>query len=261
MKKLSVTAIITFIVITLSGCANKSTSPNLYNEETFKSNNKAIAFIQIAQGDDPKEAQPLGYTLKKLSDSNSESIHVDPPSTFFSTHSTINYAKNIIMLTPGIYYFDKITLFTEDNIIYWLSPPGFLNKEIVYGAFEVKAEDVISLGKLVISNDSNPHFKVYDDIEKVRKDLNKAGYTDLANRVKVRTFYNSGSAYLKNNKGKTELVSNTEIEEYEKKLLSIINTTPTGNHWYYTVQVLPHSEPLFQNYDFSPFLPAYQTGN
>ncbi|CAN0602935.1 unnamed protein product, partial [Ectocarpus sp. 12 AP-2014] len=56
-----------------------------------------------------------------------------------------------IVLEPGLYYIDKITLLTEGNLNRWYPSPGLTENLIVYGAFRVKAGEVLSLGRLDVT--------------------------------------------------------------------------------------------------------------
>ncbi len=217
MNKLYPIIIAVIFITNLSGCASSIPTLDKYNDAEFQTGSKAVVFIQVSEGNNPEEATPLHYTLSKLQKIPNE-YSVVSTRTFYFKHTDINYANSMMMLDPGIYYINHVTLLSSFYNNHWFSSPGLHHNTILYGAFEVKAGDVASIGKLVIPYNMCLPFNKYNDIERVKKDLKKAGYIDLANKVQDHPFYNSGSTYIENQQGKYKLTSITEQYKHTKKI-------------------------------------------
>lgn len=97
-----------------------------------------------------------------------------------------NYSQSVYALEPGIYYISFLAI-DSDKGVYYSDAPG-INAEgkIAYGAFEVKAGDVLYLGDLECqwqSTNKVRKIRVKDELNSVKKDLAFAGHNDLAAKI------------------------------------------------------------------------------
>lgn len=97
-----------------------------------------------------------------------------------------NYSQSVYALEPGIYYISFLAI-DSDKGVYYSDAPG-INAEgkIAYGAFEVKAGEVLYLGDLECqwqSTNKVRKIRVKDELTMVKKDLAFAGHNDLAAKI------------------------------------------------------------------------------
>lgn len=119
-----------------------------------------------------------------------------------------------------LYYIDKITLLTEGNLNRWYPSPGLTENLIVYGAFTVKAGEVVSLGAIDVTGGK---FKHYDNFNALKEQLKGSDISELTDRLKIKTFYNRGSLLIKNEQNKiTHIVSSETVEQQRKQIIQEI---------------------------------------
>lgn len=226
LKVINGSFILTLLCI-LSGCANTSH----YYDPTQFSNEKGVVIVRITQNAPLTLNNTnigLNYNLKKVG--QNEVYNVNGNNSFLPGISNeIDYSTGIMMLDPGIYYINYISLNTEGNLRRWFPGPGLKtisNKEskkylISMGAFEVKAGKVTYFGHLNLSKSGTLPFNVINETEKVKSDLRKNGLTDLANKVEFGTFNQKGSVLIEKN-GKATFISSEEINNRINKQLDDI---------------------------------------
>ncbi|AIF81947.1 hypothetical protein I862_06965 [endosymbiont of Acanthamoeba sp. UWC8] len=215
MKHLQRFLILTCVLL-LSGCAGLIKSDfRLISEdfEGFNKNEKGIILFTILQNTDvgvfftDMKMLPNSYTLRKVSDEDKipKIIYRFQPSYL---KSKVNYyAQNMLFLEPGLYYIDEITPRPGGR---YFSSPGYKNGKIMYGAFEVKAGQVISLGSIDISDGK---LKFIREDEKIKKELHAEGYDELAANMKPGIFYEGGSAIKVHKNGQFNILPKAVIDK------------------------------------------------
>lgn len=211
----------------LTGCASPGLSSK-YNAEEFAQNQKGVVIVRISQ----KALQSfcntdlnLNYVLKRIG--QNEGYTIDAKNAYFSGISNKHdYADSILMLDPGTYYLDSMTLDTEQKGNYTITraylSPGIeeipndkFNQTLLfkYGAFQVNPGQVIYLGHLHLEKDGKLPFTVIKEFEKAKDDLTKRHHENLASRLKCAQFYQGRSIYLEDARGKITLLSASELDQ------------------------------------------------
>jgi len=127
------------------------------------------------------------FTLKNLASDNS--IYEYGYNYYSNTY-------HFIVLKPGIYYLDTINLKEiSADIIRYYPGPGLKNSKFNYGAFEVKGGEVLAIGLLNI-NSKKSTFRFIDDFERIKRDLEKSAYPELAPKLKRGKFFMPGSSVV-----------------------------------------------------------------
>lgn len=224
LKIIMVCVAVSFLTACATGLSSK------YNPQEFAKNQKGVVVVRMSQNDPGnlgKTDLNLTYHLKKVGDKNHYVI--TGKNAFFSGISNKhNYSDSIIMLDPGTYYIDYISLNSEEGYnsttLYSFPAPGYdtipsdkFNNALAfkYGAFTVNPGEVIYLGHLHLKGDRVLPFQNINEFEKAREDLSKK-HDNLALRIKPAQFYQGGSLYLEDNK-KAKLVSINEIEKIQSQ--------------------------------------------
>lgn len=117
---------------------------------------------------------------------------ISKPNSFFRPFS---YSHEIYSIEPGTYYISLVGNDFEQGI-YYSEAPG-INKDgvIAYGAFQVKAGEVVYLGDIECqwhSTNKVKKIQVLDKLAAVKKDLQDAGMHQLAARIVPTRFYSQG---------------------------------------------------------------------
>ncbi len=208
MKQFKKIGFILCIAAFLTGCAHK---PPQYNSKIFNesTSNKGVVILHRTEPLKNRKYFTEGdagimFIFKKLGDDKEYKLNY---MKLFTTE--YNYSDRVIMLDPGIYYIDEISLNPELNTIRFYKSPGIkiLKKNssiyiIKYGAFEVKSNQVTYLGHLKLTpyhNVGKLPFCAINEMEKLKRDLRARGYFDLAKQVVFEKFYNIGSLIVKRN--------------------------------------------------------------
>lgn len=139
---------------------------------------------------------------------------------------------SILMLEPGIYYIDYLSL--EENVSYGAgrsfsrSIKGYSaglqqisnknsNKYLVtIGAFEIKAGKVSYFGTLHLPKTGKFPYIITNEFDQVKTELNNNDLKDLASKLELQTFYQPGSVLIEKN-GVLSFVSSEEIMARHKK--------------------------------------------
>lgn len=163
------------------------------------------------------------YSIKKIGSKVSIPIfnnELDTYQIFTKKPKEPDLVKKHIVLEPGLYYIDKITLLTEGNLNRWYSSPGIAENLIIYGAFRVKAGEVISLGKLDVTGGK---FKHYDNFNALKEQLKGSDISELTDSLKIKNFYNRGSLLIKNEQNKIiRIISSETVEKQRKQIIQEI---------------------------------------
>lgn len=223
--------IILFVgVCLLSGCT--TSLPYKYKAEEFSKREKGVVVFNISQSDTGllrKSNINLSYHLKRLGEDGVYRVDVKN-GLFPGIYNTHSYSDSILMLEPGIYYIDHVTLCGDGNTEYWLPSPGieriaseqFEDAYVFkYGAFKVNAGDVVYPGHLYISGRGTYSYKNVNELEKAKTDLTNGNHVILAQQLKPTDFYKNGSLYL-NESGKYSLISTEQIEQARKKFVDTV---------------------------------------
>ncbi len=144
-----------------------------------------------------KAAQVKGYDLRKLITPKQLDLTTNEFRIMKPARSPIpySYSQSLYTIKPGIYYISYMAILSDQGVYYTeaagLSPRG----EIAYGAFEIKAGEVLYIGDLDAQWKSSNLVKkisVLDQLTQVKKDLTAAGHADLAAKITKAQFYAKG---------------------------------------------------------------------
>lgn len=111
-------------------------------------------------------------------------------------YNKYGYSSTVYALDPGIWYINFAFYSTSCDINFTKKPGLTAESKVMYGAFEVKAGDVLYLGDINFSWAKNDPFKmvtVTGDIEKAKKELQTSSYKKLIPFLKPVQFYPGGS--------------------------------------------------------------------
>lgn len=102
------------------------------------------------------------------------------------------YTESLYTIEPGTYYISYAYMDnpTDDNARTRTTKCQGLDREQqpIYGAFTVHEGDVLYLGDIKVNwRNSNPRqmFCMIDNLPCVKRDLNRAGYAELAQKIKL----------------------------------------------------------------------------
>jgi hypothetical protein len=204
-----------FLLFSISACG---VNHLVYNKERFNPEEKAVVFFYVTE-----QNVPLHFNIKKFGSKGNISIfnqELDTYQIFTKKPKERDLVKKHIVLEPGLYYIDKITLLTEGNLNRWYPSPGLTENLIVYGAFRVKEGEVLSLGRLDVTGSE---FKHYDNFNALKEQLKGSDISELSDRLKTKGFYNRGSLLIKSDKSKViRIVSSETVEHQRKKIIQEI---------------------------------------
>lgn len=140
----------------------------------------------------------------------------DPDHKYKHDYYITGYTKNLIFfdksydkcfysLEPGIYYISSAShsdaSFTYNTTLAGITPEG----RIVYGAFEVKAGEVLYIGNINFNwNSKGSLVTVSGSLNKAKKELmdSNSKYKNLASKMKYGSFYPAGSLVHVDKNGK-----------------------------------------------------------
>lgn len=130
---------------------------------------------------------------------------INPPDYVLTQHrivknsnlySKYGYSSTIYALDPGIWYIN-FAFYSNNSDIYFTKKPGLTaESNVMYGAFEVHAGDILYLGDITFSWAKFSPFKmvtVTGDIELAKKELATSSYKKLIPFLKQAKFYPGGS--------------------------------------------------------------------
>lgn len=130
---------------------------------------------------------------------------IHKPTIFFSV---FNYSKATYHLEPGIYYI-SFAFYEQKSNVHFTRLPGIKNGVIQYGAFEVKAGDVLYFGDIDfdwINMDKPKMITITNNFNEVKKDLINSGNRDLAVKITQAKFYPSGSKIIETECGESLII-------------------------------------------------------
>lgn len=235
MKKLKYLLLV-ISVFALNACSSFSKMPN-YSEKAFDSGENAVVFFNVVQMQPKGEFITIPYHLALYQNDNpkKKQVFFIPQQiewnwlltgpTYYKQQDVQNFNrnchKNFLFLKPGIYYIDFIQLLSEDYILYHMNyscvAPGCKDNAIIYGAFEVKAGDVLNLGTFVVKHDygsrNSQFFHEYGNIKQIKSYLFEKNKPHFAERVKNGKFFMKGSAIDKDEDGNNKIISQQELKE------------------------------------------------
>lgn len=221
-----------FVTTLISGCLT-TYSPDSYDSKVFSSGKKGIAVLQVTQYSPQvfeKTNFSLTYHLKKLGDDKKYIIY-SRNSFFPGISNEHDYTSSVMMLDPGIYYIDFIRLVNQGSLTRWYPSPGIkllsskggTKKYIIQmGAFEVKPGKVSYFGYLNLESSGKLPFKITNEIEKARTDINKNEQGEISNRLEFQPFYQAGSVLIETN-GKMSIIKREEIDHKLKEVMNKAN--------------------------------------
>jgi len=106
------------------------------------------------------------------------------------------YANSVYTVEPGTYYI-SYAYSDEGNVERHTQAPGLTETGTVeYGAFEVKAGDVVYLGDIEaewLSKDPSKMFHISGNLNLVKQELIAANHSALAEKLQTATFLPSGT--------------------------------------------------------------------
>jgi hypothetical protein len=179
----------------LSGCtvievakAVKKSSYHVFNESEFEEKKKGVVFFAVKsqifyEGSYHDSYHP--FFLKKIG-SKSAYMEIEGKERNFK-----KYLYKYIVLEPGIYYLDKVNVYTSYHSIQYYPSPGLVNDKFIYGGFEVKGGEVLNIGLLEVNGKAT--FKIIDETEKIEQDLKNSHHPEFIKKLKRGEFIMPGS--------------------------------------------------------------------
>ena len=214
--------VLLFLAIILSSCASHLIKPiPNYSPECFfhPDNKKGIVFLSITE-----DGVSLPFEIKKL-DETVPYIVRGSHNIFGSNLPSYN-KKNLLLLDPGIYYIDYISLLEINNTTRWFPSPGLEIRDgigmVKYGMFEVIANQVLFLGNI---NYTMNGLELQTNTSLLEKQLAESSdHKILLTKLTQGKLYTKGSAiYLKD--GKCRMIDVEEIRAWHLETIkNIINT-------------------------------------
>jgi hypothetical protein len=207
------TVCIFFLSVALSGCVHMLEEKNY---QKFLKGEKGVVLFTVSK---PYTKAPNGTISKK--ETRSFVLHKikDKAHKDNSYRQYISgvcredcYVENILFLDPGLYYIDEITVDHGWGVVYTLPSPGYKDHHVMYGAFEVKAGEVIGLGNLVVNRDSEKMLSFMREDDQIKKELQASKYHDMASKIVPGSFYESGSIIEIKDSGKKVIIPRALID-------------------------------------------------
>ncbi len=195
---------ILFVVLCLllTGC---STSVK-FNREEFEQKKKGVVFFKAKD-----QGVNEGVVLKSLVSSNPILEDGCDYNKKFYKNGILHAPYKFIILEPGIYYLDQINLKSSYDTMVFYPGPGLKNGKFKYGAFEVKGGEILAVGLLEIDSKQDK-YRLIDDFEEIKKDLEKSAYPELVPKLKRGKFFMPGSSVVAQD-GKFMLIDKKETEK------------------------------------------------
>lgn len=217
------------LAVITSGCVTTNSSPDSYDPKVFSSGQKGVVIMRIAQhAPGTLNSTDIGqtYGLKKIGGDKTYSVSEDnsPIPGIYNAH---DYASNVMMLDPGVYCIDSLSLNNKGRFRRWYPGPGVyavpantdMKKYFIrIGAFEVKPGKVSYFGYLKLPESGKFPFEVINESEKAKADLKNKDFKDLADKLEVQPFYQAGSVYIEG-QGKNSFISREEMEPRIKQYM------------------------------------------
>lgn len=211
-----------FIAILISGCATTPNSPDSYDPKVFSAGQKGVVIMRVTQHA-PKTLNNTdisqSYGLRRIG--GDKVYYVNENNSFIpGVYNAHDYSSSIMMLDPGIYYIDSLSLNDKGNLRRWYPSPGIalLSKKdgvkkyfVRRGAFEVKAGQILYLGYLKLPDSGKFPFQIINEVDKAKTDLRKNGLTDISDKIQFQQFYQAGSILIESN-GKFTVITREEME-------------------------------------------------
>ena len=201
--------LLTFLVI-LTACSNSMVK---YSREEFSKNERGVVFFDVKE-----DKLSIPFVLKRYGKDEKFSIEHQNSGLIFSSEDK-DMVKRMMFLEPGMYYITYISLLERGNLKRWYPGPGIKDSMIQYGAFEMKAGEVLSLGILNI-NDSK--FRLEDNFSLLRSQLLESDNDELETKLKRGAFYNRGSLLLKDRNENIRIAPVEAVEAQRKQILKEI---------------------------------------
>lgn len=193
--------------LTLTACSNTLLK---YSAEEFSKNERAVVFFDIKE-------DKLSVPFRIYSYEKEEMFDVEHKNSglIFSSEDK-DLVKRLMFVEPGTYFISYITLLEKGNMKRWLPGPSIDDNRLVkYGAFSVKAGEVISLG---ILNYNNPELVLEDNFVELKHQLADSDKSSLQAKLKRGKFYKRGSYVRKATKKGVEIIPIEVINEHRKSL-------------------------------------------
>jgi hypothetical protein len=128
---------------------------------------------------------------------------IHKPSYLFNV---FNYTKATYTIEPGIYYI-SFAFYEHNHNVNFTRKPGISKTGVVqYGAFEVKAGEVLYLGDVDfdwVNIDKPKMIHIVNNFNDVTKDLIASDHRDLAVKIEPAQFYPHGALISSNEAGTT----------------------------------------------------------
>lgn len=193
----------------LTGCG---ASMMKYSKEEFAKNERGVVFFDVKE-----DGLSIPFIIASSGDKEVHSVEQSNGMIFYTEDKDL--VKRMLFLEPGMYYISSITLLDRGNSKRWYPSPGVVNKVVQYGAFYVKAGEVLSLGILNIKDTKFLH--EYNFLT-LKYQLLKSDKAELVTKLKQGTFYERGSLVIKTKDNKRKIVSAAVVENQRKQLINEI---------------------------------------
>lgn len=178
------------------GCTSQVEKLTTINKTVRQDGDKAMVVVKINNFDylditklDNISAKPQQYRILK-------------PQRMF----VYNYAQSMYSIEPGIYYISFIAIDSSQGVYYSEAPGIDAQGKVAYGAFEIKAGEVLYLGDFECqwkSTNTIKKLSLFNKLNEVKRDLDLVGHQDLAAKITTAKYYPKG-ATLSLNEIKTE---------------------------------------------------------
>jgi len=222
MNKIKITLFL-IGVIALTGCVKQAPR---YNPHDFQAahSKKGVVIFQMSEPVKNRKIYPDGDIAPPISINKIGSDEKYDLNYYTVFDHKYNYSERMVMLDPGVYYIDTITLHIHNSgrVLRKYKSPGIKKLHshpdvfmILRGAFEVKENKVTYLGHLKLRPKwdlGELPFTVHNEIHKVKSDLLSSKFAELSEQVELGTFYNIGSVIM-TEKGKSTLIDLKDLKD------------------------------------------------
>lgn len=210
------------LAVVTSGCSTTNPAPDSFDPKVFSSGQKGVVILRVVQhAPGILNSTDIGqsYDLVKIGTDKKYSVS-EANSPIPGIYNTHDYSSNVMMLDPGVYCIDSLSLNNQGNFRRWYPGPGVkriqTNKDmqkylIRIGAFEVKPGKVSYFGYLKLPDSGKFPFEVNNEITKAKADLKNKELGDLADKLEFQPFHQAGSVYIES-QGNKSFISRDEME-------------------------------------------------
>lgn len=203
-----VAVLVVVMATMITGC---NSSQHRYSKEEFAKNKHGVVFFDIRS-----DGVSVPFSI-----ANQETGEV-VPEYFIDNWLGLKPTENpdlvlrSLLLEPGTYYIKRIGIssgLSGNKSFYDNNENGV----IIYGAFQVKAGEVLSLGLLNIDYSGDTNHKY--NFSTLHEQLLNSDKRELTFKLKQGRFYGAGSLITEDKNGNKVITSAKDVAAYEKQIL------------------------------------------